>query len=227
MQSKKEIEALERLVETVRRLRAPDGCPWDREQTHDSLARYLIEETYEVLEAIEGQNATDLREELGDLLLQVLLHAEIAREEGAFDIGDVAEDENDKMVRRHPHVFGDASAEKTLAAWEQTKSAEKKRNTLRERLDSVPRALPSLLRAQKLLDKCEGILPVDTLVPTKLKDGILTASAVRTAPDAEGRARAAGEFFLAAVEVFRHEGIDCEAALSLACQGILEKSAEV
>jgi len=143
-------ESLRRLNEVVERLRAPGGCPWDRAQTHRSLRPYLLEETYEVLEAIDLDGSETLREELGDLLLQVLMHSAIAAERGdGFDIGDVAETTRAKMVHRHPHVFGTTSVtgpEEVVVNWEKLKTAEK-----RERLsllDGVPAALPALAQAQ-------------------------------------------------------------------------------
>jgi MazG family protein len=144
------VAALRALNEVVEQLRAPGGCPWDREQTHRSLRPYLLEETYEVLEAIDRADNPTLREELGDLLLQVLMHSAIAmEEEGGFDIGDVADDVRAKMIHRHPHVFGDVAVDGAAAVvvnWEKLKKAEK-----RERLsllDGVPAALPALAHAQ-------------------------------------------------------------------------------
>jgi XTP/dITP diphosphohydrolase len=145
---------LDRAVEVMDRLRAPGGCPWDAEQTHRSLARYLVEETYEVLEAIETEDAALLREELGDLLLQVLFHARIAAERTdgtAFTIEDIARDLADKLVRRHPHVFADAtigSAEEQNESWERLKVAEKGRTSA---VDGVPLAQPALSLAAKLV----------------------------------------------------------------------------
>jgi XTP/dITP diphosphohydrolase len=146
--------ALQRAVEVMGRLRSPGGCPWDAQQTHESLARYLVEECYEVLEAIETQDATLLREELGDLLLQVLFHARIAQEDAAgFDIDDVAGDLTDKLVRRHPHVFGDAvtgTADELNETWEQQKVAEKGRTSA---VDGVPVGQPALALAAKLVSR--------------------------------------------------------------------------
>jgi XTP/dITP diphosphohydrolase len=142
---------LERAVAVMDRLRSPGGCPWDAEQTHASLARYLLEETYEVLEAIETDDAALLREELGDLLLQVLFHARIAEEDAdPYSIDDVAGDLVDKLVRRHPHVFESASASDADAvneAWEWQKITEKGRTSA---LDGVPLAQPALALAAKL-----------------------------------------------------------------------------
>ena len=144
------VEALRSLNEVVERLRAPDGCPWDREQTHRSLRPYLLEETYEVLEAIDNLEPGTLREELGDLLLQVLMHSAIAMEAGdGFDIGDVADDARIKMVHRHPHVFGDVAVDgpaNVVVNWEKLKTAEKRQRL--SLLDGVPAALPALAHAQ-------------------------------------------------------------------------------
>lgn len=136
------------LFEVVRRLRAPDGCPWDREQTHQSLRPYLLEETYEVLEAIDSGDDTKLREELGDLLLQVAMHARIAEDEGRFDAADISEAEAAKMVSRHPHVFGAvqvADADEVLRNWEQQKQAlAASEGRLESVVDRVPATLPAL-----------------------------------------------------------------------------------
>jgi len=155
-------DLFEDLVAVQARLRAPGGCPWDREQTHLTLRTYLIEESYEVLDAIENGKPQDLAEELGDLLLQVLFHADMAREAGAFDISHVITGIHDKMVRRHPHVFGDVKAEtssEVLKNWAQLKAKEKQsssggradsQNQTQSALDGVPRNLPALLEAYQL-----------------------------------------------------------------------------
>ena len=146
---------LQRAVEVMDRLRSPGGCPWDAEQTHRSLARYLLEETYEVLEAIETDDQALLREELGDLLLQVLFHARLAEESAdPFSIEDVARDLTDKLIRRHPHVF-EAAGQTTDAAtlnetWERQKITEKGRTSA---VDGVPVAQPSLALASKLVSR--------------------------------------------------------------------------
>lgn len=137
------------LFEVVRRLRAPDGCPWDKEQTHLSLRPYLLEETYEVLEALDAADDAKLKEELGDLLLQVAMHAEIAAQEGRFDAAQISETAAAKMVARHPHVFGDTSvadAEHVLRNWERQKAAEAEAagRSSESALDRVPRSLPAL-----------------------------------------------------------------------------------
>jgi tetrapyrrole methylase family protein/MazG family protein len=144
------------LIRVMARLRGPDGCPWDREQTHQSLARHLLEETHETLEAIDQGDAERLREELGDLLLQVVFHAEMARQEGTFDIDDVAEGITAKLVRRHPHVFGDVhvdSADQVLVNWERIKTEEKGEHPVG---DDIPATLPALARAAKVLRRAAG-----------------------------------------------------------------------
>jgi MazG family protein len=144
------IDSLRALNEVVERLREPGGCPWDREQTHASLRPYLLEETYELLEAIDGQGASTLREELGDVLLQVLMHCAIAAEdEGGFDLGDVAEVTRAKMIHRHPHVFADTAvqgAADVVVNWERLKRAEKSERL--SLLEGIPRSLPALAFAQ-------------------------------------------------------------------------------
>ncbi len=149
------------LVEIMARLRGEDGCPWDREQTPESIKPYLIEETYEVLEAIDEQDPVKLREELGDLMLQVVFHAQMAEEVGAFTISDVLTAINEKLTRRHPHVFGDGTAEtaqEVLFKWEQIKQSERRAvNGQASLLDGVPRELPALLRAHRLQEKASRV----------------------------------------------------------------------
>jgi tetrapyrrole methylase family protein/MazG family protein len=138
------------------RLRGPGGCPWDREQTHESLARHLLEEAHEALEAFDAGDPGRIREELGDLLLQVVFHAEMAREAGTFDIDDVAEEITAKLVRRHPHVFGDLevdSAAQVLLNWEQIKTEEKGEHPVDA---DIPATLPALARAAKVQRRAAG-----------------------------------------------------------------------
>lgn len=160
------LDTLKDLIQTVHRLRAPEGCPWDRAQTHQSLRQYLIEEAYEVLDVLDqipDQSALKndktrlaFQEELGDLLMQVLLHSEMTAEEGAFNIYDVAHSLNDKLIRRHPHVFGETKAdseESAFQTWEKQKAKEKANNPQASILDGVPKGLPSLQRAARVLEK--------------------------------------------------------------------------
>ena len=148
---------LDRLVNLMARLRGPDGCPWDREQTHQSLKPYLIEETYEALDAIDRDDADGLRDELGDVLLQVVFHAQLAREDARFTLDDVADATSEKLIRRHPHVFGNATADtpgQVVDNWEAIKSREKTRKGLNPSiLDGIPVQLPALLRARRVQER--------------------------------------------------------------------------
>ncbi len=148
---------LDRLVNLMTRLRGPDGCPWDREQTHQSLKPYLIEETYEALDAIDRDDADCLRDELGDVLLQVVFHAQLARENGRFNLDDVAAATSEKLIRRHPHVFGSATADtpgQVVDNWEAIKSREKSMKGLNPSiLDGIPVHLPALLRARRVQER--------------------------------------------------------------------------
>lgn len=160
-------ESLSRLIETIHRLRAPGGCPWDRAQTHQTLRPHLMEEAHEVLEVIDRMPAENpladadtraaFKEELGDLLMQVLLHSEMANEIGAFNIHDVAAGLDEKLIRRHPHVFGGdtaANADEALSRWEKQKAIEKaQKATASSALDGTPKALPSLQRATRVIEK--------------------------------------------------------------------------
>ena len=152
----KERHNIHDLVDIMVLLRGEGGCAWDREQTHESIRNNLIEETYEVVEAIDKSDMALMREELGDLLLQVVFHARIAEEEGYFNFDDVANDICAKLILRHPHVFGDIkadTAEKVLDNWDKIKMKSKDQKTSREVLESVSKSLPSLMRAQKLASK--------------------------------------------------------------------------
>lgn len=208
---------LERLRGVMNRLRSPGGCPWDGEQTHASLLKYLLEESYEFVDAVESNDREGMKEELGDLLLQVYFHARVAEEdaESPFDVEDVARDVADKLIRRHPHVFGDAVAETSedvMKTWESQKVAEKGRTSA---LDGVPLSQPALPLANKLmyrLDKFEYAISVDR--PLELPAGVDEA--------------AFGEILLGLVDQAHQQGIDPEAALRGATRGLIEriKSAE-
>jgi len=148
------------LVEIMATLRGPGGCPWDREQTRESLKPFLIEEAYEVLEALDQKDRQKLQEELGDLLLQVIFHAQVASEREEFTITDVLQTVSEKLVRRHPHVFGETraeTAEAVLHTWERLKQEERGGVQKASALDGVPKTLPALLRAQRLQDKAARV----------------------------------------------------------------------
>jgi MazG family protein len=149
---------VDRLRKIVAQLRSPEGCPWDREQTHQSLKPHLIEECYELIDAIDAGDDKEMKEELGDLLLQVVLHSQMASEENRFDMDDVATVIADKLVNRHPHVFGEArlpDSAAVLRQWEVIKRAEKQER--RSALDGVPKSLPALARAQKMQTKAAQV----------------------------------------------------------------------
>ena len=161
MSSPRAAEAIQRLLGIMERLRGPDGCPWDREQTLRSLRPYVLEETYEVLEAIDAGDVREHCEELGDLLLQIVFQAQLRAEEGAFGFAEVADAISDKLVSRHPHVFGDAQvsdAEEVLKQWAALKREEKRaRGGGESVLEGVPREMPALARADRLTEKASRI----------------------------------------------------------------------
>ena len=172
---------IDELQKVMRRLRAPDGCPWDREQTHQSLKKCLIGEMAEYLDAVDAADDAGMREELGDLLMQIVLNAVIAEERGAFDLTDVARDVTEKMIRRHPHVFSGERAENVsdvLQLWESVKKKEKEKNAPADfvsRLDRIPRNLPAVMRAQKVQKKAAEAgfdWPDEAGVRSKLREEI-------------------------------------------------------
>lgn len=209
-------EAMDKLVALMARLRGPDGCPWDRAQDFASIAPYTIEEAHEVADAIARDDLAALKEELGDLLLQVVFHARMAEEIGAFAIVDVIDSLCAKLVRRHRHVFGDATAAtpaEVSASWEAIKASEKPRASL---MDDIPLALPALARASKIGARAAraGFDWTDPSGPrAKLLEEIAELDA---APDAAAQAEEAGDLLLAAASWLRHLGIDAEAALRAA-----------
>jgi MazG family protein len=209
----------ERVLDLIRvqaRLRAPDGCPWDREQTHRTLARHLLEETHELLEAIDRGDDAELRDELGDLLLQVTFHAQIAADEGRFDIDDVADGLVAKLVHRHPHVFGDvavADADQVLVNWEKLKAEE---TGGRKAVDEdIPATLPALARAAKVQRRAAGWGFAWRDVASalaKLREEVEELAAA--ANDVPERAEEElGDVLLATVAVGRMLGLDAESAL--------------
>lgn len=209
------------LVETVRKLRSPGGCPWDRQQNHDSLKRYAIEETYELVEAIESGDASKVKEELGDVLLQVLLHAQIADEDGDYDIGDVCRTIKEKLQRRHPHVFGEvevAGVDEVLHNWEQIKRAEPGYEDRESALDGVPEHMPALMRAAKLGKKAARTgfdWPDIQSIFDKLREETVE---LKEAVDRGARAdirEEIGDLLFTVVNIARHADVDPEEALRL------------
>ena len=208
-----DIERLAALVEVVRRLRSPGGCPWDREQTHASLRATMLEEAYEVLEAIDEKSMPKLREELGDVLLQVLMQAQIAEEAGDFTLADVADSVRDKLVRRHPHVFGDtkvSGAEEVLRNWDALKAKEYGRESA---LDGVQRSLPALQWAWSLQRRAANVgfdwRDVDGALE-KVREEL---DELREAPTLEAREAEFGDLLFTMVNVARKLGINPEDAL--------------
>lgn len=209
-------EAFERIVGMMARLRGENGCPWDRAQTLTSLKPYLIEEAYEVLEAIESERPEDHKEELGDLLLQVVFHAEVRRQEGAFDAADVAHAIADKLHRRHPHVFGENKEEHAggaLKRWEEIKSKEKNGRSI---IGGVPRDMPGLLRAQRIQEKASQV-GFDWKAPEpaleKVEEETRELRAAIASKDRQAIENEVGDLLFAAINVARLSAVNAEEAL--------------
>jgi len=231
-------EWFSKLVALQARLRAPGGCPWDREQTHESLRKFLVEETYEVLDAMESGDPRKFHSELGDLLLQVVFHSILAEETGKFTISDVIESVHEKMVRRHPHVFGDVKAKDSAAVlknWEQIKAAERAENGSEKEADAVadsilsgvPRSLPAVLEAYQLTRRASHVgfdwddlgRVLDKLDEEKseLRDALPKgAGPGKIASPSKELEEEAGDLLFAAVNVARFLGVDPEIALKKA-----------
>jgi len=224
------------LLRVMARLRGPDGCPWDREQTHRSLARHLLEETHETLEAIDSGDMDRLREELGDLLLQVVFHAEMARQEERFDVDDVAAGITAKLIRRHPHVFGGAEvsgAAEVLVNWERIKTEEKGEHGVD---DEIPPTLPALARAAKVQRRAAGEgfdfrtagAALDKLHEELAEleaevQGIEEDVTSRTKAPPEGAEREVGDVLFAVAAVARRLNVDPETALRQATRRFGER----
>lgn len=221
-------EPIRRAINIMARLRGPDGCPWDREQTFDSIKRHTLEETYEVFDAIERRAWPDLKDELGDLLLQVLFYSQMAAEAGYFTIQDVAENLNEKLVRRHPHIFADAvatDADAVLRNWEQIKKAEKQAiasDRSMSLLGDIPRTMPAMLEAGKLGSRAAKVgfdWPDADGLFDKLQEEIaelhaeILPEATVPSPQVEEEL---GDLFFTAVNLARHLRVDPESALRAA-----------
>ena len=202
-------EQLDRLLSIMARLRGPDGCEWDREQTFATIAPYTIEEAYEVADAIERSDLAALRDELGDLLLQVVFHARMAEEADAFDFNGVAQAISDKMEARHPHVFGDAGHS---PGWEALKAAERGKGGATSALDGIATALPALMRAEKL-QKRAARSGFDWPDPQGPADKLAEEVAELAEASEQERAEEAGDLLFAAVNLVRAYGLDAEDAL--------------
>jgi len=207
---------LHELVDVMAVLRGEQGCPWDREQTHESIKKYLVEETYEVLDAIDEKNMHKLCEELGDLLLQITFHAQMAQEKGHFNICDVINGVVEKMMRRHPHVFGGESAEtsqQVLVKWEEIKAGE---NEKPKPLLDVPNNFPALYRAQKIQEKAARVgfdWPDVSGAWAKVQEEILELKEAEATSKGPRIKEELGDVLFAVVNVARFMGIDAEEAL--------------
>lgn len=210
------------LVRVMALLRSENGCPWDREQTHESIRANMIEETYEVIEAIDNQDAVLLREELGDALLQIVFHARISEEAGEFTIDDVIHDICAKLIHRHPHIFADVHAdtsEEVLTNWEAIKTEEKQRIGLTGTLTSIPPALPALMRAQKMVKKSakEGIDVSIKDVLSGASDSLAKLTAAIENDDAIGKEESLGRVLWQLSAIAQKCGLDGEKLLSDRC----------
>lgn len=215
------------LVEIMKRLRAPGGCPWDREQTYLTLRRYIIEEAYELIEAIEKEDFNNMCEECGDLLLQVVFVSCIAAEHDNFDISNVIDYISEKLVRRHPHVFGDINlknTEEVLRNWEQIKTGEReKRHEDSSLLAGIPRLLPSLLKAYRMQERAAKVgfdWPKDALssVIAKVDEEITELKDAINNNNIDNVEEEIGDVFFTVVNLSRHFDIDPEASLHKACE---------
>ena len=223
----KEKYDFEDLRAVMRILRSENGCPWDREQDHHSIRSNLIEETYEVVEAIDTENSVLLREELGDLLFQIMFHAELEDEKGIFDINDVTDEICKKMISRHPHVFGNVEAETTaqvLKNWDAIKTEEKQRLSLGDKLRAIPPMLPSLMRAAKVNKKAkvsEGFSSKELCEKMISQVNALSENFAE-----EGLQRVwMGEILLTAVQLCEKMQVDAEESLQRTTDNLIEKIA--
>ena len=208
---------IDELIDIIARLRAPGGCPWDREQTHKSILSCLLDETYEFFEAVEEGNVEGMREELGDLLLQVALHSQIARENGEFTIDEVAREISEKLIRRHPHVFGDvqvSSSKEVLKNWEAIKRKEKQHR--KYLVDGIPEALPALFRAEKMQRRVARVgFDWTNMEPVldKVEEEFAEFRKAINAHDHNNAEEELGDILFALVNVGRHANICAEDAL--------------
>jgi MazG family protein len=219
-----------RLLELIRvqaRLRGPGGCPWDAEQTHQTLARHLLEETHELLEAIDAGDSDAIRDELGDLLLQVTFHAQIASDDGRWDVDDVAQGLVEKLIHRHPHVFGEvevSGSDEVLVNWEKLKAEEEGRSSSIE--DDIPATLPALARAGKVQRRAAGWgfewrSPQSAL--TALREEVDELASAIEAGDRDNAEEEIGDVLFSVVAVARKLGVDGESALRRTVRGFAER----
>ncbi len=219
------------LVTIVELLRLPGGCPWDMEQTHKSLRKDFIEETYEVIEAIDNDDPVLLREELGDALLQIVMHARIEEEAGRATFDEIAGDVCRKMIHRHPHVFGMGKADsvaEVLSNWETIKSEEKERNTVTDKLHAIPRQLPALMRAAKVGKKASVMdFPDIAAVLLKMKEELKEVEEALAAGNADAIAEEVGDLLFTAANLARWAGVEPEETLTRATDKFVGRFAAV
>ncbi|MDR0952091.1 MAG: nucleoside triphosphate pyrophosphohydrolase [Oscillospiraceae bacterium] len=210
-------------------LRSPGGCPWDIEQTHESIRRNLLEEAYEVCEAIDEGSPDHLKEELGDLMMQVLFHSRIEEEKGVFDVDAVADAACKKLIFRHPHVFGDVQVEgsgQVLVNWEELKRREKSQTTVTKSLEAVAKSLPALWRAEKLLKKASKAGADFPNAADKLRGALAGFESALGAGDSDKAEGALGELLFSAVSLARAAGVDPEMALQKSCDEFIGEFAK-
>ncbi len=212
----KDCFSFDELVEIIKILRSPEGCPWDREQTHKSIRNEFVEETYEAVDAIDRDDSTDLCEELGDVLLQILLHSQISSEENEFSINDVINGISRKMILRHPHVFGDVVAEttdKVLENWDNIKRDEKHQSSFTDTLKSVPMSYPALMRATKVQKRAAKAGVDFPDADTLLSDTKNCIETIMKSPDGDSSEKI-GELLFTVSALTRALKIDAEEALN-------------
>lgn len=219
------------LVSVVELLRGEGGCPWDIEQTHKSIRNDFIEETYEVIEAIDTEDPVLLREELGDVMLQVVFHARISTEDNEFDINDVTNDICAKLIHRHPHVFGDVVAKtptEVLKNWDAIKSEEKSRVTFTDKLRAVPPMLPALMRATKVGKKAKCFdFPTTEDVLDKISEELVEVSEAIDEGSAEHISEEIGDLLLSITSLCRKLGVSAEEALNAATSKFIDRFEKV
>ena len=220
-------EAFDRLVDVIRALRAPDGCPWDRAQTHETLTREMIEEAYEVVQAIDNQDIPNQREELGDVMLQVVMHSAIAEENGEFTLADVCNEVSEKMIGRHPHVFGGNvekygfqqvnSVDNVLDLWENVKRSEKQEASQTSAMENIPLSLPALIRAEKIQKKARKVgfdWPDVSGAFAKIDEETAELKEAYSQGDKEHISEELGDLLFAIVNTARFLDVDPEEALN-------------
>lgn len=217
---------INRLIDIVSKLRAPGGCPWDREQTHTSILSCLLDETYEFFEAVEENDTSMMKEELGDILLQVIFHSNMAKEKNRFDIEEVAYSINEKLIRRHPHVFGNKkveSSKEVLKNWEEIKRDENGKEHRKYIIDGIPDNLPALFKAEKLQRKVARVgFDWDEINPVleKVEEEFSEFREAVRKNDSEHAAEELGDILFALVNVARHKNICAEDALRITIKKI-------